>query len=45
MVGCWILIAQSPGGVFDGELLLLRLPSQPRDMAVRELGPDRPGYR
>lgn len=29
MVGCWILIAQSPGGVFDDELLLLRLPPSP----------------
>lgn len=45
MVDCWALIAQSAGGVFDGELLLLRLLSQPHDMAVRGLGPDGPGYR
>lgn len=45
VVDCWALIAQSAGGVFDGELLLLRLFPQPDDMAVRELGPDGPGYR
>lgn len=44
MVDCWTFIAPSAGGAFDGELLL-RLPSQPHDMAVREQGPDGPGYR
>lgn len=45
MVDCWISIAQISGGVFDGELLLLRLPFQAHDMAVSDLGPDGPGYR
>lgn len=45
MVDFWTPIAQSAGGVYDDELVLLRLPSQPHDMAVRELGPDGPGYR
>lgn len=35
----WInLIASSVGGVFNGELLLLGLPSQAHDVAVREQG-------
>lgn len=45
MVDCWTSTAQIAGGVFDGELLLLRLPSQAHNMAVRELGPDGPSYR
>lgn len=45
VMDCWTLVAQTVGGVCDGEILLLRLPSQPHDVAVVELGPDGPGYR
>lgn len=44
MVDFWTL-AQSAEGVWDDELPLLRLPSEPHDVAVGELGPDGPGYR
>lgn len=36
---------QIGGGVCDGELAVLRLPTRARDMAVRAPGPDGPGYR
>lgn len=45
MVGGSNLTAQCAGGVFDSELLLLRLPCQSHDVAVAELRPDGPGYR
>lgn len=45
IVDCWTSIAQIAGGVLDSKLLLLRLPFQALDMAVRGLGPDGPGYR
>lgn len=35
----------SAGGVYDGAVLLLRLPTQSHDVAVGVLGPNGPGYR
>lgn len=40
----WISAGHIAVGVFDGELLLLRLPLQAHNMAVSEPGPDGPGY-
>lgn len=36
MMDCRTVITSSVEGVFNGELLLLRLPSQAHDAAVRE---------